>query len=756
VGDPAPLSAAESAHLVEFARACKAAARAVSLYPETHPAIAATVDRIVELTSPANLHAPLRIAVVNRTLVLDGRPLGKVDAAAGELAALLHDHVIGEMVVRPGANAAEWRGFLRTLGRPPEDVRAAGGIARVLSDGNAGHIDIREIDYSLVLQERAGLTPTDWDEVIASCLQDDGVVEKRLVGKLLDAAEAGNLGEVLSAIDQRGGETNRSASARALSILRLLHSMLEAAESETPERVEAIMRAMSAAIGELSPDAILALVKVASRQRASRSAGPAGTGPGTNPVADTSAALAALAEAMVGGMSNETIAHFVARHVGEPDSSTARLAQAFQALVQDGERRERLLTLAHDEAQVSPLGQSDQFEQLWEGIAQKLTAYSDRPFVSDDYARELTRAQTIPVEQVHDDSPERIQAWLVTVATGQLRGLDLVVVADVLRLEQDPDKWALLTPAILSLLEDFFLVGDLDAVEQLLNALRDDGGNGATLRPEAAVVVASLTSGKMMRHVLSLLANGDDVAAGRVQSMCLLFGHGAIRPLVEALAREERMRARDRLITVLRAFGTDARPALGALKGSSDAAVRRTVLHVLRELGESESLPDAAVLGNEGDSQAQRDAVRAVLAIGTDRAFRLMEQVLTNGTPASRDAVMHAIAAQRDERAGALYAFLVRHMDHRGPLAAVYQRAIQALGTSKSADAVLALESALYRRGDWWAPRRIAAIRMAAAATLARIATTDAIAVLSKAADAGPRGVRAVVQPHLRSRGGLR
>jgi hypothetical protein len=176
-------------------------------------------------------------------------------------------------------------------------------------------------------------------------------------------------------------------------------------------------------------------------------------------------------------------------------------------------------------------------------------------------------------------------------------------------------------------------------------------------------------------------------------------------------------------------------------------------LHVLRELGESDSLPDAAVLGNERDTQAQRDAVRAVLAIGTDRAFRLLEHVLTNATPAARDALMHAVAAQRDERAGALYAFLVRHMDHRGSLAAAYQRAIQALGTSKSEDAVLALESALYRRGDWWAPRRIAAIRMAAAATLARIATADAIAVLSKAADTGVRGVRAAVQPHLRSRG---
>jgi hypothetical protein len=37
-----PLGAAETARLTDFARACKAAARAVVLYPGGHPAIAAT------------------------------------------------------------------------------------------------------------------------------------------------------------------------------------------------------------------------------------------------------------------------------------------------------------------------------------------------------------------------------------------------------------------------------------------------------------------------------------------------------------------------------------------------------------------------------------------------------------------------------------------------------------------------------------------------------------------------------------------
>ena len=44
------LAAEETARLTEFARACKAGARAVLLYPAAHPAIKATLGRIAQVT----------------------------------------------------------------------------------------------------------------------------------------------------------------------------------------------------------------------------------------------------------------------------------------------------------------------------------------------------------------------------------------------------------------------------------------------------------------------------------------------------------------------------------------------------------------------------------------------------------------------------------------------------------------------------------------------------------------------------------
>ena len=69
-----------------------------------------------------------------------------------------------------------------------------------------------------------------------------------------------------------------------------------------------------------------------------------------------------LMNAVVSRMSDGTIAKFVARNVVAEGTSTDRLAEAFQSLVQEKEQRQRLLALAHDESTASPLGNTEGFE----------------------------------------------------------------------------------------------------------------------------------------------------------------------------------------------------------------------------------------------------------------------------------------------------------------------------------------------------------------------------------------------------------
>jgi hypothetical protein len=143
---PAPLAPDDASRLTEFARACKAAARIVVMYPDGHTAIKAALGRIVQATSPPKQILPMRLTVLPDTLLLDERAPAKVDVSLAELSALLHSHLIGELTVRPGADADAWRAFLLLLAKAPELVRADGGIARVLSTMPSRPVEVREIE----------------------------------------------------------------------------------------------------------------------------------------------------------------------------------------------------------------------------------------------------------------------------------------------------------------------------------------------------------------------------------------------------------------------------------------------------------------------------------------------------------------------------------------------------------------------------------------------------------------------------------
>jgi HEAT repeat protein len=737
--EPLPLlSPDEAARLTDFARAFKAAARAVMLYPAGHPAIGATLGRIVHLTSAACLQAPLRISVHAGALLVGGRSIPRPDAAVAELAAQLHGHLIGELTVHPGGDLNAWRTFLLLVGRPPDAVREEGGIGRLWTTASGRHVELREIDYAHVLRERTGGLPAEWETVIANCLQGETVeLDADTLRTLRDfAGDAERLGDFIAAIETRAEAMGRGVPARTAAVVRMLRAILEAVERRNPEQVDATMTNVASAIGRLSPDVMLALL-------AERAAvPPADAGPGS---------ASQLIDAVVGQMPDQAIAGFVARHAMAKTSSIDRVAQAFHSLVPDTSHRERLLTLAHDAAASSPFGSLEGFEEAWGQVAEKmLTTYSDEPYVPDDYARELSyaRSRAIDVEQTSDDPPERLSSWLETVSTTELRKLDLQLVLDIVRMERDIERWSSFMRPVRGLIDDLALVGDFDAAAELVAALAQEAQSGSDRAQAARLGLGRLVEGPLLLHVVGHLATIDDAHFERVQTMCVALGEALVGPLAEALASETRARTRQRLTAILVGFGSIGRDQVERLKSSPNPAVRRTAVHLLREFGGTEALPELTELLGDNEPQVQREAVRAILNIGTDRAYRVLEQALAGGSDRSREAIMQSLGAVRDERATPLFAYIVRQVDHRGPLSGIYLRAVEALGSLKDPEGVGALREALYR-GEWWAPRRTAAIRAAVSDALARIGTSDALHALEEAATSGPRGVRSIARARL-------
>ena len=334
---------------------------------------------------------------------------------------------------------------------------------------------------------------------------------------------------------------------------------------------------------------------------------------------------------------------------------------------------------------------------------------------------------------------------MTSVGPAEVRSLDLQLLVDLLTIETDPERWKTVTVPAVSHIEDLLLVGDFDAALQLTNILTTEAGGDGERKPAAAGAVARLAEGAMMTHIVTHLRSVDESAVEQLKQLCYMVGPSIVRALAEALAAEKRAAARQRFTQILLGFGAAGKTAVEQLRGSANPAVRRTAIYLLREFGGSDALPDLTTLLDDTEPQVQREAVRAILSIGTEEAYAELQRALATGSNETREVLTTALVAMRSERAIPLFEYIVQTLDRKGPLRTVYLRAVESLGALKAEHSIALLKEALYA-GEWWAPLRTRELRRTAATALCQIGTREAQRVLQTAAGSAPRGVRAAIR----------
>ena len=710
----------QAAALTEFARTCKAAVRAVALYPGTHPAIQASLARVVASAGRLTGDADVTLEVHPNAIVIDARTAARPDPAIAELAALLHERLIGALRVGRGAGVDDWLALLLLLSRAPEDLALEGGIAKAWTATGRGRFEIREIDYAEVLRERAGGESADWSGIIAHCLEGGAAqLDEGMLASMIDTfGDATRLTAFIDTLHATGARGGVSMGARAAALLQILERTLDAAGNRGHQETERILDTVAHAACQLTPDMMLALV-----------AGARSTG----------ATEERTLTGIVTRMGDHGIAAFVANSVVAEHGATERLAQAFQVLVPDADNQERLLGLAKGEAARSPLGDDSGFEDLWQSAAGMLTSYSDRNFVSEDYGRELSgaRTQALEVDRVSDDPPDRVHAWLATVADTAVRQLDVTLILDLLRIETDATHWRGIASVAVAEVERRTTLGEIADALRLTEAISADPG-----------MLDALAGGLLVRHIVTYLRKADENDVEPLNRLCHAIGPRIAKPLAEALAIEENNRAVRRLRELLLGFGAAGRQSVEQLKTSPNPAVRRMAIDLLRIFGGREALPELASMLDDADPQVQRESIRAIVQIGTNEAYAVLERALVAGST-SRETVLQELVSLRDDKALPLLCYVLKHTAPRGTLVDVHKQIIEAIGSLNThPESTRTLKEVLYR-GEWWAPSRTAALRSAAATALRRIGSVDTRAVLEEAAARGSRGVRSAARAQL-------
>ena len=233
--------------------------------------------------------------------------------------------------------------------------------------------------------------------MLAFCLKGESVeLDDAVINSLLQAVESSDtFGDLLDRLNDRAETEGSSVSARIAALMHLLRATIRAVQERQPDAVEAALTTVARATPHLSPEMLIGLLT--NRQAAKPED-------------------AAIASGIIDRIDDGTIASIVARSVTAERGASERLAQVFEALVPEAGRKGPLLDRARAEAEDTEFGSDPRFPEVWQSAAMMLN-YSDKGFVSAEYARELTaaRSQAIEVERLSDDPPERIAGWLATV-----------------------------------------------------------------------------------------------------------------------------------------------------------------------------------------------------------------------------------------------------------------------------------------------------------------------------------------------------
>ena len=488
----ATLDSETTARLADFARACKAAARAVSLYPAAHPAIGATLGRLTELTAALTTNGPFTLQVRPQILLVGEAAPARPDSAIVEIADMFRRHLIGALTLNAGLDATSWRTLLLLLARTPEDVRADGGIARLWATAGGPSVEIEEIDYAEVLREKEGDVATI-ERVIAAALAGPQLeLDDSAMHTLLEiVGDPERLKELMKGSRRATAEKRRSTRGRRRSSASSRPDGIR--RPDEPGAARQVFRQVGHAAGAMSAEGMLELL---ARRTQTRSHGRLGQrrqrdGP---------------AHGRRDGR------EFVSNSVIAERGASERLAQAFQTLVPERDRQRQLLALARKTSPASELGQEEISPSSGSSVEAMMTSYTDASFVSDEYARELTAHAPGPSTWRRPATIRRSgsAAWLATVSDAALRTLDLQLLIDLLVIEADGARWRDIAETVVTHAEDLVRVGYFDQAWVLADRSAIEGQKDPGRGTAARAALDRFGRGRDDKHVAKHLRGADD------------------------------------------------------------------------------------------------------------------------------------------------------------------------------------------------------------------------------------------------------
>ncbi len=715
---------------IALARALSAAARNWSLYPPEHPAVELSVSRLAEIVRTSTGGAAFSFGVTPQTLLVAGLPLPE-EPPVTEAAKLLHDRDILSIMFLGEVPQAALHSFLKLLATQPDELRASGGPAQAWSAEAHSSIAVEQIDYQKILEDRDITAPLGkrddvWRSLVNQIVGGGNVFDEGQQQRLLEIS--GSIADITDLASDvmapkctaDGAPLITTQAATVLAVFRHLTSIVNVME---PERLPDVMKNVAAATANLDPHVVLQLMQT-----------------------EDSAQELPIVARLATSFDDDTVAQMLATAMSRDGRATERLAQVFDTIAPDNERKRRVLRMTRTLLDESNFGKGGQFKAAWASMEELLVSYDEKPFVSEQYQAALAGAGDRGDMLAFRELPPEWSEWVDTLKQDNVRTLSVLLITDLLRIEENAERAAEIASDMVALAEDLLLSGAFNDLLVVAQSLRDGADRKDAVAPAACrAAMTSIGETLAMREAAAVLGELDEPSAHLFAECCAALGPAAVVALLPVLESETETAAYVRARDIVRACGAGAVKPLSPLLDDPRWFVHRNAATLLGMTRSAEAVPSLQVLLRRNDPRVLRAAVSALASIDDPSAARAIQTVLRAASGANRAAVVEALVAERDAR---VVPMLIRILAESKPFGEDYETVLDALGAVRELADERAVPpvATVMRKKRFLAPRRSRAVKQAAVDALRAIGTPKAREALEDAGRSGDRLLRRIVR----------
>ena len=713
---------------IALARALSSASRNWSLYPPEHPTVEASVKRLAEAINRSVTGAVFTFGVTPKTLMVAGYPLPE-EQSVTDAARLMHDHDILQVTFVGEPDTATLHALLALLQRPADELRAGGGPAKVWQQPRQATVQLEQIDYEKILEDRNvdhTLEQRDdiWRSLVNSIVEGHHAFDSLQQQRLLEiAGSAFDIGELAAAVaaPKCGADGSPLITTQAATVLATFRHLAGIVTVMEPDRLPDLMRNVAAATTTLDPHVVTQIMQT-------------DEGLQETPILDKIAQ----------SFDDDKVADLLATALARDGRATARLARIFDTIAPDEERKQRVLRMTKNLLSEQDFGRSSQFKAVWNSMEELLLSYDESPYVSASYQASLEGAVGRSELYSTRDLPPELPEWVESLQQDNVRALSVLLITDLLRIEENGERAADIANDMAALADDLLLSGDFANSALVLGELHK--ASERTVAPKAMrAALTTVGESIALREAASMLSDFDEATLGTFAACCKSIGPIAIRSLHPALQSEtetlDYVRARD----ITQRFGKAGISFIVQLADDSRWFVQRNAASLLGATRSPDAVPTLQGLLRRSDPRVLRQAVAALAGIEDPAAARALQTVLRAASGAGRTAVVDALVAEKDPR---VVPMLTRILAESDPFGEDHQTVLDSLDAVRQLadDRATPAVATLMRQKKFFSRKKTRALKLAAVQALLGIGSSRAKSTLDEAGRSGDRMLKKTVR----------